>query len=125
MSIPQMVQARLFARLDAPASWTKVVLGAPGAGEVQAVRVDGGPVSLAGLPALLTVEVQNRDAAAPCYWTATDPGGGGVALGEQVSAGGTSGVIDLGGTGSPVELWVYGDAALPPVQVILTLTSRR
>lgn len=124
MSLPMMVQARLFARLAAPASWTKVVLGAPGAGEVQAVRVDGGPVALSDLSGLLTVEVQNRDNAAPCYWTATDPGGGPVTLGEEVSAGGTSGVVDLGGTGSPIELWVYGDAVLPPLQIVLTLTRQ-
>lgn len=119
----QLPQGVVFARDTFGAAWASVVLGAPGAGEVQAHRMDGGPVALSTLPAVLGVEVQALGAhdvfvslnAAPPATTAE-------AL--MVKAGSTSGILQMEGTGQPLTLHIYGHAGGADAQAIIYLGRR-
>jgi len=125
MSLPNTATAAhgiAFARFAAAASWTRVAFAEAGEGVAPLARVDPSARTSASLRGVVSVRVANYGAAnQPVFFTAKEPAEGadgddGIRVDPGVFI-----ALDVLGTATPPELWVYGDAAEPVVEVVLTL----
>lgn len=106
-----------FASVTPGAAWLNINAAA-------LTQLDGGGRSITAGTRVVSVTVSNYAAAGgdTVYATFKDPGGGAATLGFPVLPQ-SSVDFPLYGTETPVDIWVYGAAGTPSVQVMALLAE--